>query len=69
VRDALAEHETAADARLDHPYFRRPAPCTMLIDEVEAIWSPIAEANDWSALERKLSEIADMREAYGFAST
>jgi uncharacterized protein YdiU (UPF0061 family) len=69
VRDAFAEHETAADARLDHPYFRRSAPCSMLIDEVEAIWSPIAEADDWSALTRKLTEIADMREAYGFASS
>lgn len=69
VRDALAEHESAADARLDHPYFRRAAPCAMLIDEVEAIWSPIAESDDWSALARKLAEISVMREAYGFAST
>jgi hypothetical protein len=39
----------------------------MLIDEVEAIWAPIAEKDDWSALERKLAQIAEMREAYGLA--
>ena len=50
----------APDARLDHPYFARPAPCTMLIDEVEAIWAPIAEADDWSAFHAKLAAIAEM---------
>ncbi|PPD45806.1 MAG: selenoprotein O [Methylocystis sp.] len=68
ARTALAEHESAAEARLDHPYFQRRTPCTMLIDEVEAIWAPIAEKDDWSALEAKIAEIAEMREAYGFAA-
>jgi Zn-dependent M32 family carboxypeptidase len=36
----------------------------MLIDEVEAIWSPIAEADDWSAFSATLEEIAEMSEAY-----
>lgn len=64
LRAALAEHETAPDAGLDHVYFRRSAPCTMLIDEVEAIWAAIADRDDWSALHRKLHEINEMREAY-----
>lgn len=64
LRAALAEHEAAAGAGLDHPYFSRRAPCTMLIDEVEAIWAPIAESDDWSALTKKLAEIAQMRDAY-----
>jgi uncharacterized protein YdiU (UPF0061 family) len=67
ARAALAEHEATPDLGLDHAYFRRPSPCTMLIDEVEAIWAPIAEKDDWSALERKLAQIAEMREAYGLA--
>jgi len=37
----------------------------MLIDEVEAIWAPIAEADDWLRLEAKLEEIAAMADAYG----
>jgi hypothetical protein len=36
----------------------------MLIDEVEAIWAPIAASDDWSLLERKLLQIAEMGEAY-----
>ncbi|WP_424362920.1 protein adenylyltransferase SelO family protein [Methylocystis parvus] len=67
VRAALAEHKATAEARLDHSYFRRPNPCTMLIDEVEAIWAPIAETDDWSALRDKIAQIAEMRDAYGFA--
>src|SRR4029077_6123778 len=30
-----------------HPYWSDPAPCSMPIDEVEAIWSAIAERDDW----------------------
>lgn len=67
VREALAEHETTEAARLDHAYFKRLSPCAMLIDEVEAIWAPIADKDDWSALERKLAEIALMRDAYRLA--
>lgn len=52
--------------RLAHTYFARPAPVTMLIDEVEAIWGKIAEDDDWSPLERKLAKIGDMREALAF---
>ena len=37
----------------------------MLIDDVEAIWAPIAERDDWSLLQSTLAEIGQMREAYG----
>ncbi len=65
VRAALDGFEPAPDARLDHPYFASERPCTMLIDEVEAIWAQIAEADDWSALVAKLDAIALMPEACG----
>ena len=65
LRDALAAHDAAPGARLDHAYFTRAKPCSMLIDEMEAIWAPIAEADDWSALDAKLRDIAEMRAAYG----
>jgi serine/tyrosine/threonine adenylyltransferase len=65
MRAALAGYRPRADARLDHPYFAAAEPCTMLIDEVEAIWSAIAERDDWSLFEAKLAQIAKMREAYG----
>lgn len=50
---------------LDHPYFVRTVPRTMLIEEMEAIWTPIAAADDWSAFDRALAEIAEMGTAYG----
>ncbi len=65
VRTALEKFTTAADANLDHGYFARETPCTMLIDEVEAIWAPVAADDDWSTFEAKLADIAVMREAYG----
>jgi len=65
LRDALSAYAPATDARLDHPYFAQATPCTMLIDEVEQIWSPIAERDDWSVFHAKLSQIETMAEAYG----
>jgi len=64
LRAALAEHATAGDARIDHPYFRRQTPCALLIDEVEALWAPIAGHDDWTPLERKIADIGEMRDAY-----
>ncbi|HEX5866108.1 MAG TPA: YdiU family protein, partial [Beijerinckiaceae bacterium] len=68
VRAALDAFAPAPGVRLDHPYFRRAAPCTMLIEEVEALWAPIAENDDWSAFAAKLAAIAEMSEAYGTAT-
>ncbi len=62
VRARLAGFDAVAPERLAHPYFAGE-PTTMLIDEVEAIWSPIASNDDWSALEAKLAAIGAMREA------
>ena len=70
VRERLVKFTSRAGDRLSHAYFKRAAPCTMLIEEVEAIWAPIADNDDWSALREKLAAIAEMRDAYGFdAST
>ncbi len=65
VLEAFDKHGTAPDAALDHPYFAQRTPCSMLIDEVEAIWAPIAERDDWSVFETKRGAIAQMRDAYG----
>jgi uncharacterized protein YdiU (UPF0061 family) len=64
VADAMEAFRPSADLNLEHPYFARQTPRTMLIDEVEGIWEPIAERDDWSALHRALAEIAAMRDAY-----
>ena len=63
----LQAYEPLDASRLDQPYFAAPAPCTMLIDEVERIWAPIAAQDDWSAFHDKLGAIAAMAQAYGTA--
>jgi uncharacterized protein YdiU (UPF0061 family) len=63
-RTILSDFSPSPGIKPTHSYFERPAPCTMLIDEVEAIWSPIAAEDDWSLLAAKLDDIRAMAEAY-----
>jgi uncharacterized protein YdiU (UPF0061 family) len=49
-----------ASATLAAPYWHDAEPCSMHIDEVEAIWARIAEADDWSALHSKVEAIRRM---------
>lgn len=60
-RDAIAAYEPVAD--LSHPYWDDPTPCGMSIEEVEAIWKAIAEADDWTLLIAKVAAIRRMGEA------
>lgn len=60
-RDAVAQYQPSAP--LDHPYWSGENPCSMPIEEVEAIWAPIAEHDDWTALETKVSSIRAMGSA------
>jgi uncharacterized protein YdiU (UPF0061 family) len=46
-----------------HAYWSDEAPCSMHIDEVEAIWSAIAEHGDWAPFEAKVAAIRRMGEA------
>ena len=46
-----------------HPYWSDPEPCSMHIDEVEAIWSAIAERDDWKPFEDKVNAIRRMGDA------
>ena len=64
-RTLLSNHAVAPNANLSHPYFERARPRTMLIEEVETIWAPIAEADDWTAFAAAIEEIEDMGRAHG----
>ena len=46
-----------------HPYWSGPGPCSMHIDEVEAIWSAIAESDDWKPFNDKVTAVRLMGEA------
>ena len=48
-----------------HQYWSDPEPCSMHIEEVELIWSSIAESDDWSAIGLKVKAIRRMGEAMG----
>lgn len=48
---------------LDHVYWSGDDPVSMPIETVEQIWSRIAEADDWSALETEIAAIRAMGEA------
>jgi len=68
-RRRLADYEGDRPERLSHRYFAQAEPEEMLIDEVEAIWAPIAEADDWTAFNAKLARIEAARQAYGISFT
>ncbi|OAN62789.1 protein adenylyltransferase SelO family protein [Sphingomonas sp. TDK1] len=60
VRSRLADYRPRK-AR-DHGYWRGE-PCGMLIDEVESLWSAIADRDDWGPLTAKIAAIRHMGEA------
>jgi uncharacterized protein YdiU (UPF0061 family) len=60
----LAACAPAPSAQPEHPYFTGETPCTLLIDEVEAIWQAIGERDDWSVLEAKIAAIRAMGDVY-----
>ena len=59
----IKDYEPADADKLDHAYFQKDQPCTLLIDEIEALWDKIADEDDWSAFEDKLDQIELMRQA------
>jgi uncharacterized protein YdiU (UPF0061 family) len=75
ARDAFAPIRAGLEAcapvrpeRLAHAHFSRPRAVTLVIEEVEALWAPIAAADDWAQFEAKLAEIAAFRDAHGFSA-
>ena len=46
-----------------HPYWSGADPCSMHIEEVEAIWDAIAERDDWGPFEAKIAAVRRMGEA------
>jgi uncharacterized protein YdiU (UPF0061 family) len=65
LRVAMDAYPPAAPERLERPYFQRSAPCSLLIDEIESLWSEIAERDDWQPFEAKVADIRTMGEETG----
>lgn len=64
LREALTPFKAASGEAQNHSYFRQPKACTVLIDELEEIWKKIADQDDWSAFQNKLTEIRFFRGVY-----
>ncbi|MFN4240458.1 MAG: protein adenylyltransferase SelO family protein [Erythrobacter cryptus] len=62
LAEALAAYEPLPDT---HPYWAEPAPQSLLIEEVEAIWAAIDQGDDWGPLHAKLAALRRMGEAHG----
>jgi hypothetical protein len=64
-RRLLAGFEPERPERLADPYFAAPEPEELLYDQIEALWAPIAGADDWSEFHAKLDRIERARRAWG----
>jgi uncharacterized protein YdiU (UPF0061 family) len=64
-RALLAPYEADRPERLADPYFARPEPEELLYDQIEALWAPIADRDDWQAFDAKLAAIERARLAWG----
>jgi len=60
---ALAAALAGLERAPSHAYWSDPQPCSMHIEEVEAIWAAIAERDDWKPLEQKVAAVRRMGEA------
>ncbi|MEQ9505357.1 MAG: YdiU family protein [Hyphomonas sp.] len=63
VRAGLLARTPVRPERLALPYFQRAAPVSLVIEEVEALWEPIAASDDWSAFTAKTDHIEEARRA------
>ena len=64
--DAFGDLRTRLEGRrraLIHPYWEDEQPCSMLIEEVESIWSAIADHDDWRPFEFKIEAIRRLGDA------
>jgi serine/tyrosine/threonine adenylyltransferase len=63
VRNLLMAHAPERPERLAHPYFGEELPASLLIEEVEALWDRIADADDWEPFKAHMARIEAARQA------
>lgn len=64
LKKLIAAATVAEPEKNLHPYFQRENPETLLIDEIEAIWKPIAEHDDWTLFNNKIQSLRLLRGLY-----
>ena len=63
VRAALLARSPHRPDRLSASYFQKAAPVSLVLEEVEALWEPIAASDDWSAFAAMTGHIEEARQA------
>ncbi|WFL77561.1 YdiU family protein [Altererythrobacter arenosus] len=66
LAEALADYAPVA---CDHPYWSEGAVESMLIDEVDTLWSAIDQRDDWAPLHDKIERIRRLGAAHGAPPT
>ena len=64
-RALLAGREADRPERLANPYFAASEPEELLYDQIEALWTAIADSDDWTLFEAKLAGIERARLGWG----
>lgn len=64
VEAVLQNYEVALPSIKSHAYFKQSHACSLLIDELESLWQPIADHDDWQAFTQKLQQIRSFRGVY-----
>ncbi len=60
LRDTLTSYQPSNAQALSTSYFLGEGPETLLIEEVEALWAPIANEDNWAPLYNKIERIREM---------
>ncbi|HUO11492.1 MAG TPA: protein adenylyltransferase SelO family protein, partial [Caulobacteraceae bacterium] len=68
LRGWFGLYEPDRPERVDGAYFKRPGPEELLYDEIEAIWTRIIEADDWTAFDEKIHSIRAIAAACGLSA-
>jgi uncharacterized protein YdiU (UPF0061 family) len=63
-KELLKSYTCLKNNKLDHAYFQGEKPVTLLYPEIEKLWQSIADQDDWSGFQQKLSEFRFARGLY-----
>lgn len=69
LKEVLGRYAPARPELLETAYFQGDGPCSLLIDEIEAIWKDIDERDDWAAFEAKVESIRAFGKATGLGGS
>jgi uncharacterized protein YdiU (UPF0061 family) len=68
IRAGILARRPERPERLANPYFDAESPPDLVIEQVETLWSAIAENDDWSPLHAHLGRIEQARQALNLRS-